>query len=159
MNESVTNEAAPKETSTLIPPGSSFMFHRDFYPKPRIMLLNVELPNESKQQLNDLLEEFSDIMSENSMDIGLTHLEEVVLPMDSGATPVASKPYDLPHKHHKFIKEELMNLLEAGLIERSLSPYAAPIIVVPHKAPPVSSFTETKILLIHYHELKKEATP
>ena len=63
MNESATNEAASKETLNLIPPNSSFMFHKDFYPKPRIMLLDEELSNESKQQLNDLLEEFSDIMS------------------------------------------------------------------------------------------------
>ena len=60
----------------------------------------------------------------------------MVLPTEPGAAPVASKLYDLPLKHHKFFKEELTNLLEVGLIERSLSPYAAPIIVVPHKAPP-----------------------
>ena len=40
----------------------------------------------------------------------------MVLPTDPGAAPVASKPYDLSLKHHKFVKEELMNLLEAGLI-------------------------------------------
>ena len=49
-----------------------------------------------------------------------------------------------------------MNLLEAGLIERSLSPYTAPIIVAPHKAPPGSSLTETKTLVIDYHELNKQ---
>ena len=78
------------------------------------------------------------------MDISLTHLEEMVLPTEPGATLVASKPYDLPLKHHRLIKEELMNLLEAGLIERLLSPYAVPIIVVLHKIPPGSSLTETK---------------
>ena len=83
-------------------------------------MLDAKLSDETKQQLNDLLEEFSDIMSKNS-------------------TSVSSKPYDLLLKHHKFIREELMNLLETGLIERSLSPYAAPIIVVPRKAPPGSS--------------------
>ena len=41
------------------------------------------------------------------MDIGLTHLEEMVLPKASGAAPVASKPYDLPLKHNKFVQEEL----------------------------------------------------
>ena len=49
-----------------------------------------------------------------------------------------------------------MNLVEAGLIERSLSPYAAPIIAVPHKAPLGSSLTETKRLVIDYHELNKQ---
>ena len=156
MNESATNEAAPMETFSPIPLNSSFMFHKDFYPKPRITLLDIEFSNESKQQLNDLSEEFSDIMSKNSTDIGLTHLEEMVLHTEPGAMLVASTPYNLPLKHHKFVKEELMNLLEAGLIERSLSPHVAPIIVVPYKAPSGSSLTETKRLVIHYCELHKQ---
>ena len=84
------------------------MLPKDFYPKPRIMLLDAELSNESRQQLNDLLEECSGIMSKNSrdIDIGLTHLEETVLHMDPRAAPVASKPYDLPLKHHKFVNKE-----------------------------------------------------
>ena len=36
--------------------------------------------------------------------------------------------------HHNFMKDEIKNLLEAGLIERPMSPYIAPIIVVPRKA-------------------------
>ena len=124
------------------------MFHKDPYPKPRTMLLDAELSNESKQKMNELLEEFSDTMSKNSKDIGLTHLEEMVLPTEPRAPPVDSKPYDLPLKHHKFVEEELTNLLEAGLIKRSLSPYTTPIIVVPHKAPPGSSLTETKRLVV-----------
>ena len=81
------------------------MFHKDFYLKPRMMLLDMELSNESQQQVNDLLEGFSDIMSKNSIDISLTHLEEMVLPTEPGAAPVASKPYDLPLKCHRFVKE------------------------------------------------------
>ena len=80
----------------------------------------------------------------------------MVLPTKLGAAPVASKPYVLPLKHHKFVKEELTNLLEMGVTERSLSPYAAPIIVEPHKAPPGSSLTQTKRLVIDYHELNKQ---
>ena len=95
-------------------------------------------------------------MSKNCTDMGLTHLEEMVLPTELGTAPVASKQYDLPLKHHKFVKEELMNLLGAGLIERSLSPYAAPVIVVPCKALPGSSLTETKRLVIDYCELNKQ---
>ena len=95
-------------------------------------------------------------MSKNSKDTGLTHLEGVVLPTEPGGVPVASKAYDLPLKHHKFVKDELQNLLEAGLIQRYLSPYAVPIIVVPCEAQPGSSLTETKSLVIDYHELNKQ---
>ena len=119
-------------------------------------MLDTELSPKTQQQLETLLEEFSDIMSKSSSDIGLTHLEEMVLHTKLGSMPVANKPYSLPLKHHKFIKEELTNLLEAGLIEQSLSPYAAPIMVVPCKAPAGSSFMETKRLIIDYQELNKQ---
>ena len=53
---------------------------------------------------------------------------------DLNLPPVMSKPYPLHLKHDKFMKEENENLLQAGLIERSMSPYATPIIVVPRKS-------------------------
>ena len=71
------------------------------------------MSNQSRQQLNDLLEEFSDIMSKNSTGIGLTYLKEMVLSTEKGAAAVASIPHDIPLKHHMFVKEELTNLLEA----------------------------------------------
>ena len=43
-----------------------------------------------------------------------------------------------------------------GLIERSLSPYAAPMRVLPHKAPPGTSLMETKRLVIDCCELNKQ---
>ena len=132
------------------------MFHRDFYPKPTITLLHVELSSETQQQLETLLKEFSNIMSKSSSDIGLTHLEEMVLHTKPGSIPAASKPYLLPVKHHKFVKEELTNLLEAGLIEQSLRHYAASIIMVLHKAPAGISLTESRRLVIDYCELNKQ---
>ena len=56
-------------------------------------------------------------MSKNSSDIGLIHLKEMVLHVEPGGILVVSKPYSLPLKHHKFVKEELTNLSEAGCIE------------------------------------------
>ena len=79
----------------------------------------------------------------------------MVLLKEPGVVSVASKPYDLPLKHHKFVKEELTNLLEAGLIERSLIPHAAPNIVLPHEATPGRSLTKTKRLVIDYCEHNK----
>ena len=80
VNRLATKEALPKETLTPVPSNSSFMFHKGFYPKPRITLLDAELSNESRQQLNDILEEISDIMlklhkhqSNSSGRDGITH--------------------------------------------------------------------------------------
>ena len=107
------------------------MFHKDFCLKPRITFLNAEFPPEIQQQLEASLQDISNIMSKSSSDTGLTHLKEMVLHTEPGSIPVVSKPYLVPLKHHKFVKEELTNLLQAGLIEWSSSPYTIPIMVAP----------------------------
>ena len=88
---------------------SVFMFHEDFYPKPRITQLDAELSPKTQQQLETLLEEyseeFSDIMSESSSDIGLTHLKEMVLQTKPGSIPVVSKPYPLHFKIISLLKK------------------------------------------------------
>ena len=60
------------------------------------------------------------------------HLGEMKINTDPNLPPMASKPYPLLLKHI-FLKEEIENLLEAGLIERSMSPYVTPIIVASRK--------------------------
>ena len=139
-----------------IPKNLAFMFYKDYYPKLRITLLDVELSTETQQQLETLVKEFSDIMSKSSSDIGLTHLKEMVLHTEPRSIPVASKPSLFSLKHCKFVKEELTNLLEVGLTEQTLSSHAAPIMVVPCKGPVGSSLTESKRLVIDYHELNKQ---
>ena len=67
---------------------------------------------------------------------------------DPELTPVTSKPYPLPLKQHKFIKEEIDNLLEVGLINKLISLYPTPIIVVPRKSKPGAPLAQTKRLAI-----------
>ena len=49
------------------------------------------------------------------------------------ASPVAAQPYPLALKHHDFLKQEIKNLLDAGIICKSMSPWASPILVVKKK--------------------------
>ena len=97
-----------------------------------------------------LKKDYNGIVSPDSSDIRLTHLEEMMIETDPELTPVASKPYPLPLKHHSFIKEEIENLLEAGLIKRSMGPYATPVIVVSRKSKLGAPLAETKRLVIDY---------
>ena len=122
----------------------TFVFHHNFYPKPKVDLEDTEITPEIKQQLTDLQQKYDDIISKHSSNIGLTHLEEMKIDTDLHLPPVASKPYPLPLKHHKFVKEEIENLLGAGLIKSSISPYAVSIIVVLRKSKPGPPLTETK---------------
>ena len=47
--------------------------------------------------------------------------------------PICQKPYNLPLKHDEWVQREINNLEEAGVITRSVSPWASPIVVVPKK--------------------------
>ena len=47
--------------------------------------------------------------------------------------PVWCKPYPVPYARREAIKQEVNKMLELGVIERSNSPYAAPVVMVPKK--------------------------
>ena len=107
---------------------SAFVHPNAFHPKPRLTLEDAYITSQMKQNLNKLLIDFDDIMSHSSTNIGLVTLEEVPIETPPDALPIASKPYPLALKHHQFVKEELQKLLQGGLIEQSMSPYASPCI-------------------------------
>ena len=131
-----------------MPETSAFVFHHNFYQKPKIDLKSTEMSKETRQKILILQQNYDDIVHKHSSDIGLTHLEEMTTNTDLNLPPVTSKPYPLPLKHHKLMKEEIENLLEAGLIERSMNQYVAPIIVVPRRSKPGAPLAETKRLVI-----------
>ena len=49
---------------------------------------------------------------------------------------VCQKPYNLPLKHAEWVKKELNILEKAGVIVKSVSPWASPIVVVSKKSAP-----------------------
>ena len=44
------------------------------------------------------------------------------------------KPYTLPLKHYEWVQRETETLEKAGIIERSISPWASPVVIVPKKS-------------------------
>ena len=55
-----------------------------------------------------------------------------------------SQPYNTVLKNQEFLRQELKVLLESEVIERSMSPYAAPIIIVNRKCKPGAPLKEQK---------------
>ena len=52
--------------------------------------------------------------------------------IDTGdSPPITQKPYTLPLKHSTCIQKELEIMEKAGVIVRSVSPWASPIVVIP----------------------------
>ena len=57
--------------------------------------------------------------------------------IDTGdSPPVSSRPYTLPLKHYKWVQREIESLERAGVITKSLSKWASPIVFVPKKSAP-----------------------
>ena len=70
------------------------------------------------------------IISKSSDDIGQTDLTEIHIATRPDASQIAAQPHPLGLKHDKFLKQEIKNLLDAGIIHKSMSPWASPIVVV-----------------------------
>ena len=57
--------------------------------------------------------------------------------IDTGdSPPVSSRPYTLPLKHYEWVQREIESLKWAGVIKKSMSNWASPIVVVPKKSAP-----------------------
>ena len=46
------------------------------------------------------------------------------------AAPIVAWPYQLALKHHDFLKQEIKILLDAGVLYKSMYPWAGPIVVI-----------------------------
>ena len=116
------------ESDFLISPG-------DIYPSRKVELKDAEISSETLQKFEELCDKHHDAFSKNNQDIGKTQLIEMEI--DTGnSVPLAQSPYTLPLKHYDWVRKEIETLEKAGVIERSLSPWASPVIVVPKKSAP-----------------------
>ena len=96
----------------------------------KVDLQDADITKTQWNDFKDLCTEFKDIFSVDSGDIGKTPLLEVEI--DTGdSLPITQKPYTLLLKHTTWVQRELEILEKAGVIVRSVSPWASPIVVVP----------------------------
>ena len=101
----------------------------------KVLLEDKNISPKTQQAFDELCRKYEDIISKNSGDIGKTMLVEMEI--DTGNhPPIASKPYTLPLKHYEWVQREIETLERAGIIERSISPWASPVVIVPKKSAP-----------------------
>ena len=101
----------------------------------KVELQDADISEEQRRAFRDLCMEFKDIFSTGSGDIGKTPLLEVEI--DTGdSPPITQKPYTLPLKHTEWVQREIEILEKAGVIVRSVSPWASPVVVVPKRTAP-----------------------
>ena len=106
---------------------------------------------QKKLALHDLLQKLDPIVLNSDNDIGQTDLIEMHITTRLDTTPVSACPYPLVLKHCDFLKQEIKNLLDAGIICKSMSPWASQIVVV-KKHTPESSLQQFQ-LCIDYRKL------
>ena len=68
--------------------------------------------------------------------------------IDTGdSPPVCQKPYTLPLKHYSWVQQGIETLEWAGVIKKSISPWASLIFVVPKKSAPSEPFPRCRMCI------------
>ena len=124
------------ETLPEIPPDTAFLCSPADVPGPcRVQLQDKDITTNIRQKFEELCEEYGEAFSKNNEDIGRTKL--VKMDIDTGdSPPVSSRPYTLPLKHYEWVQREIESLERVGVITKSMSKWASPIVVVPKKSAP-----------------------
>ena len=124
------------ETLPEILPDTAFICSPADVPGPRkVKLQDKDITTDIRQRFEELCEEYGEAFSKNNEDISRTKL--VKMDIDTGdSPPVSSRPYTLPLKHYEWVQREIESLECAGVITKSMSKWASPIVVVPKKSAP-----------------------
>ena len=98
----------------------------------KVELQDADVTEVQENAFKELCNEFKDIFSIDSSDIGKTPLIEMEI--DTGdSLMITQKPYTLPLKHDTWAQKEFEILEKVGVIVRSVSPWASPIVIVPKR--------------------------
>ena len=99
---------------------------------PLVEGVSAEVTPEEKEQIRGLLHEFRDIFSRNEFDIGETNLGEHAI--DTGdAKPIRQPLRRHPQQLLQDIDTQVQKMVEAGIVEKSASPWASNLVMVRKK--------------------------
>ena len=120
----------------IIPLDNAFITSPVDIPGPRrVDLQDADITSGTRSNFDALCEKYLKVFSKGNEDIGRTQL--VMMDIDTGDSPlVSSRPYTLELKHHRWVQEEIETLERVGIITKSMSPWASPIVIVPKKSQP-----------------------
>src|SRR6266487_1623163 len=133
---------------------------RDYTPPPSPELEDELTSNEkSEEEDNPAVyiaqvakeEEKKDICAKNQTDIGRTNITKHKI-LTGDATPVSQAPYRMNPQKKEFLRQEIANMEKDGIIRKSTSPWASPVVIVDKK-------DGTYRICIDYRKLNKITKP
>jgi len=89
-------------------------------------VINPDLSSEQQDEVRSLLREYKEIFSDVPK---VTNLIEHKVELTQ-REPIRCKAYPTPYKMQEIVDEEIDDLLEMGVLERSEAPYASPLVLV-----------------------------
>ena len=93
---------------------------------------DLSVPTENLEVIQNLLAENRDLFAEK--DIDLSHTETVRMKIDTGThPPIRMRPYRTPLTQRATMDKTVDDMLQAGIISRSKSPWAFPVVLVDKK--------------------------
>ena len=94
--------------------------------------ISHDLTLEHVQQLEQLLIQNADIFSQGPHDLGRTSIirHEITT---NGSPPIRQRPYRTAPPQRELITQHITSMLEADIIEPSVSPWASPVVLVKKK--------------------------
>ena len=114
--------------------------------------LNLGPLTAHQQQLfNNLTQEYRDICAKNQTDIGRTNITKHKI-LTGDATPISQVPYRMSPQKKEFLRQEIANMEKDGIIRKSTSPWASPVVIVDKK-------DGTYRICIDYRKLNKVTKP
>ena len=87
------------------------------------------LTSEQRAEVEALIEQYSDVLTSVP---GRTDLIQHDIKL-STSEQIRSKGYPVPFKARDVMDSEIKEMLELGVIEKSVSPYSSPVVLVPKK--------------------------
>ena len=114
-------------------------------------LKDAELSEQDREKFETLCIQYDDVFSKDSTDLGRSPL--LTMEIDTGDHPlIRQRPYSLALKHVEWVQEEIEKLEQAGVITRSMPPWASPIVIVPKK-------TAHRRMCVNYRMVNSLAPP
>ena len=93
--------------------------------------IGTSLTEEEKSKFYALIQKYSSVFAKSEDDLGKVTIMKHHI--KTFGPPTHCKPYPLPHSQRAKIEEHVKRMEKLGIVQKSNSPYAAPILIVPKK--------------------------